>query len=305
MTPDDARWYWNPEHIVRVQEFFGPSWELPFRIVSLFSDSGVVLILVAILFWVLGRRAAYTSLVAVMTEAVIGTAIKIGTDVARPEHVDLIAYEAGSSPAFPSGHTMLAIAFWGRLVYLGVIRATTADAIVLLVMLSRLYLGVHYLADLLAGIMVGFIALAIMYAVRTQIFDRLSNHHMSLLIAGALFGSLVMIPVAGTFPLGWEILGGTLGAGTATLIESRYLRYEPKPVGLSSQLLRIAIGVAGVMLFLAIGTMLREAGVVPRAALFFVAGLWVLLIVPYILDRLGHSEAEEATVPDGRHATQT
>jgi membrane-associated phospholipid phosphatase len=302
MTPNGERWYWSTEHIIRVQEFFGPAWELPFRIVTLLSDSGVILIMVAVLFWILGRRVAYTALAAVMAAAVIGTAIKIGADIPRPEHVNLIAYETGSSPAFPSGHTMLAIAFWGTLVYLGVIRAVTAGAIVLVVMLSRLYLGVHYLADLIAGIGVGLVAVAIAYGVWNHLFSRLTRQQASLLIAAGLFGSVIMIPVAGTFPLGWEILGGTLGAGTATLIETRYIRYEPRQVGWSWQFSRIAIGGAGVLVFVAIGSMLSDAGVFPRAALFFAAGLWVLLFVPYILDRLGHTDSAQRQVPETRPA---
>ena len=76
---------------------------------------------------------------------------------------DVIAAQAFS---FPSGHAMVACAFYLFVAYLGwhllpgwwrAIAIACLLALVLLIGFSRLYLGVHYLTDVVAGYLAGFI----------------------------------------------------------------------------------------------------------------------------------------------------
>jgi len=66
---------------------------------------------------------------------------------------------------FPSGHTSIAIAFWGAL--LAMYRQKWVKgicvALMILIPLSRLYLGVHFLADVLGGLALGGLMWAISY----------------------------------------------------------------------------------------------------------------------------------------------
>lgn len=74
--------------------------------------------------------------------------------------------------AFPSGHALTAVVFWGMLTYLawhlargrvtrGVLMSAAASLAVLTGM-SRIYLGVHHPTDVLAGFLLGGIWLAMM-----------------------------------------------------------------------------------------------------------------------------------------------
>jgi hypothetical protein len=249
--------------------------------------------MVAATLWVLGRHVTYGTLATVMIGAALGSAIKVLTDVPRPAHPDLILYEGGTSPSFPSGHTFLAISFWGSLVFLGVIRTMVAVVIVLLVMISRLFLGVHYLADMFVGLALGLLAITIGYGVVKLVLERLTQEQAAMLMAAGLFGSLIMLPVTGDFPLGWEILGGLLGAGVGTVIESRWIKYTPAAGTWTDQITRVAIGAGGIVMIVLFGSLLRDLGgpAIVRATLFFGAGLWAMLAAPYLLDRLGHNAA--------------
>lgn len=70
-----------------------------------------------------------------------------------------------NSYSFPSGHTMMATVFYGSLCFLFVTRVrdwrargaafTLCASLILLVGFSRIYLGVHYLSDVLAAIAEG------------------------------------------------------------------------------------------------------------------------------------------------------
>jgi membrane-associated phospholipid phosphatase len=69
------------------------------------------------------------------------------------------------SSSFPSGHAMSATVVYGTVAYLlvrlqrhrwaKVLTVTTAALLILLICLTRLYLGVHYPSDVIGGIIVG------------------------------------------------------------------------------------------------------------------------------------------------------
>ena len=66
---------------------------------------------------------------------------------------------------FPSGHTSNAVALWGSLslflkkAWVGLI----AIAMIIFIPLSRMYLGVHFLADILAGYLIGVMVVLLFY----------------------------------------------------------------------------------------------------------------------------------------------
>lgn len=81
------------------------------------------------------------------------------------------ALTVASGYSFPSGHAMISMAFYGflaalllkygrgnRQAWLG---ATALYILVLLIGLSRIYLNVHYLSDVMAGFLFGVIVLAV------------------------------------------------------------------------------------------------------------------------------------------------
>lgn len=77
---------------------------------------------------------------------------------ARPDHLRLVT-EKGYS--FPSGHSMIAVFLYGTLMYilikgtdnkkLKILYAVLFTIIILLIGLSRIYVGVHYPSDVLGG----------------------------------------------------------------------------------------------------------------------------------------------------------
>jgi undecaprenyl-diphosphatase len=97
----------------------------------------------------------------------------------RPLAVDPMAHLGTFS--FPSGHAVAATVFYGaacmlvvqraRSRALRVLAAVTAVCMVALVGFSRVYLGAHYLSDVLAGACVGILCVSVMLA--------LTPHHRS------------------------------------------------------------------------------------------------------------------------------
>lgn len=96
------------------------------------------------------------------------------------ERPDLLVITMESSMSYPSGHSIASVMFYG---FLGVIMilavkkawqkiliATAASAIVLFVLASRVYLGVHYPSDTIGGFTFGM----------AGIFFSLGLYHMAL-----------------------------------------------------------------------------------------------------------------------------
>ena len=105
-----------------------------------------------------GRRPGLCAAVNLVLATLLNLLLKTLVQRPRPEGYRLVA-ESGFS--FPSGHSMVAMAFYGLLIWmvwryekdalvrwLGVIGF---GLVIVLVGLSRIYLGVHYASDVLAG----------------------------------------------------------------------------------------------------------------------------------------------------------
>ena len=102
------------------------------------------------------------------TSALINYIIKLLLQRPRPIGNRIIE-ESGYS--FPSGHSMVSMAFYGYLIYLiitnvkntyiKILLTIILSILILCVGISRVYLGVHYASDVLAGFLVGIIYLIV------------------------------------------------------------------------------------------------------------------------------------------------
>jgi undecaprenyl-diphosphatase len=147
----------------------GPPWlEGAIRdITSLGSASVLVLITTAVIVYLLLIRRPATALlifVAVAGGQVLSSLLKAGVDRPRPELVSHLVSE--TSLSFPSGHAMLSAITYltlgslaarflhGRTTKIYVL--SLAVLTTLMIGISRIYLGVHWPSDVLAGWCAGF-----------------------------------------------------------------------------------------------------------------------------------------------------
>ncbi len=140
-----------------------PAWlDAPLRLITALGYPRVVvplLLLAAYAFYRKGLKLSATLLlISVPGAAILGTALKSFYGRARPELFDS-GYEAPFF-SFPSGHAITAVSFYGVLTLLIAWRlegwprwaaVVAGTLLVLLIGFSRLYLGVHYPSDILAG----------------------------------------------------------------------------------------------------------------------------------------------------------
>lgn len=114
-----------------------------------------------------GRRPGATCALNLVLVVALNAALKVIVARPRPEGFRLIA-ESGFS--FPSGHSMVAMAFFGLLIWLvwryesdKTVRNACCAAfglIIVMIGISRIYLGVHYASDVIGGFCVSLLWLA-------------------------------------------------------------------------------------------------------------------------------------------------
>lgn len=138
-----------------------------------------VALAVAALVWRRCSPLALSILAAVAVRPVLEVGFKAVIARSRPEIDPLVDI---SSASFPSGHVFTAVAVWGLLptvvaVVGGRRRASRAvvaavAVVVAVVAASRVYLGVHWLTDVLGGAVIGVLFLVAVDA----LFQRLHRH---------------------------------------------------------------------------------------------------------------------------------
>lgn len=116
-----------------------------------------------------GRRPGVCAAINLVSAVVIDLVMKEIVQRPRPDESIRLVSETGYS--FPSGHSMVSMAFYGLLLWMVwryekdvVVKWTCMAgfaAVILLVGISRIYLGVHYASDVLAGFCVSAVWLTV------------------------------------------------------------------------------------------------------------------------------------------------
>jgi membrane-associated phospholipid phosphatase len=140
-----------------------PRWTDFFEQVTRLGNVPVLLVVAVVAAIVLARKRLITELqlfiLAVVGTEILTTGLKLGFQRERPFFADPLATESSSS--FPSGHSSVSLAVYGTIGFIAARHAATrrgqiailaaSAALVLLIGFSRLYLGVHFLSDVIAG----------------------------------------------------------------------------------------------------------------------------------------------------------
>ena len=148
-----------------------------FRAITWLGNFTTLLVVTLVAIGIFLRRRERTDAVfvglAFLGAEVLSSGMKLGFRRERPFFSDPLATE--STYSFPSGHALVSLTVYGSIALVLARRLPTrggrvlllagAGVLVLAIGFSRLYLGVHFLSDVLAGYAAGTAWLALLYVV--------------------------------------------------------------------------------------------------------------------------------------------
>ena len=193
--------------------------------------------------------------------------------------------ELSSSYSFPSGHSQEigAVSFTLAAYFKKKKFWIIAAIVTLLVMYSRVFLGVHWPLDVLVG---GLLGLGI-GVLGHYLFTKFPNKRIIIYFAMVLISFLALI--FANKPDTYKAIGAMLGFAVGALVEHKYVNFEIKGVSKGKRVLRIVVGLV-LLLGLKIGLkplfLLIADHVIFDLLRYFILVFIAIAIYPWIFKKL-------------------
>ncbi|MFW9914401.1 MAG: phosphatase PAP2 family protein [Candidatus Thorarchaeota archaeon] len=229
---------------------WSPELDLFFKLITLFGETAIIIAIVASIYWAINKRGAIGLAFVLAIGGYLNTFFKGVIGLERPfqshgQEVKKIGTADGYS--FPSGHSEATGAFWAYSSLEAKDSSALAQrskyaiygasiAFIILVPLSRVYLGVHWPGDAFVGAIEGIlIALALFWGMpKAWLFlEKMSDREQSLALVGVTllmaFTSTLVTSISGNDVLtaaNWELPGALAGFAIGLILEKHYVRFE-------------------------------------------------------------------------------
>jgi membrane-associated phospholipid phosphatase len=270
-----------------IQSIATPFLDLVMEGVTILGEEFFLVPVVAFLFWCVSKELGYWLCGCAAAGNLTTNALKAVFAVSRPIGVAgirvLRAYTA-TGTSFPSGHTQAGSNFFTALA-----RATgrrrfyiLAAVASVLIAVSRLYCGVHWPTDVLAGLAVG-VALPLLL---WKLYRRILPGRRPFFFLGLTAIFIPFLFLSGDVADLWKSFGFSLGIAAGNFLEQKYVRFETGG-RLNKLVLRYLIGMTAVLLFYA-----GMKAVFPEGNLFILIRYAILPVVmlagwPALFKKLG------------------
>ncbi|MDP4506381.1 phosphatase PAP2 family protein [Nonomuraea turcica] len=292
-----------------------PDWARPvLELVSVFGTDTFFLLCLPVLYWCVDPKLALRLALTVMVSAAANAIAKLALHQPRPYWIDGRVRPLSLEGAFglPSGHAQNGTAGLGRLAVTAARPWAwwTAGGLTGLVCLSRVYLGVHFISDVVTGVLLGAAVLLLVLKLERPLtawwrgLELWAQVAASAVLSGALIGAaaLANAPYAGwSLPAAWSAAGQIAPESPTTIVTMAGVLFGTLagasimhrmgwfdaggPFGLRAARWLLGTAVA-VLIWYVQSRLLPQSGVVTYAG-YAVLGLWVQLGAPLVFIRLG------------------
>ncbi|HEY1012018.1 MAG TPA: phosphatase PAP2 family protein [Herpetosiphonaceae bacterium] len=281
-----------------IQQFASPALDRLMLALTNAGDEDFYLLFGPIFFWSVGIAAGLRLLAVLVGSFYLNDLLKDALamprpPVAAPGEVRLAPGAAATAQddagawsfAMPSGHAQHSLVFWG---FMGLMLRrrwfwALAAAMVLLVSVSRLYLGVHWPADIVGGWALGGLLLGALVIIPEQIGRLTPQGRERLMIAAALAG-LALLLIDGSVSRA-RMLGFWSGSLAACVVQQRYVPFDAGGTRWQ-RLAKLAIGLLGLFALRAGLKAALPADAWAAGLRYALLGVWVALAAPAIFRAL-------------------
>jgi membrane-associated phospholipid phosphatase len=297
---------WGLDLILWFQSWRSPMVEIIFLIITFTGSTDFYLLILPLIYWSLdekiGRRVGLFLLMSAWANAWFKVAFRRPRPFTVSDRVKPSYIEGGFG--LPSGHAQGTTSLWGSIAIEVTRRWVTIVVVIylLLVGLSRMVVGVHYLQDVLLGWLIGIAFLGV-YAWAMPRFakwlgERLLWQQVGLaVVISALMLVIhpVLIPVETEYEFGLAVTPAAafLGICIGLALDHHYLNFSAKGTPLQ-RVLRFLLGLVGALaLRLGLGAAFEglEPPLIFRLIRYGLIGLWVGFGAPWVFVRIRLADA--------------
>ena len=304
----EALLQWGLDCIRLIQSFASPPLTAVMRIITMLGSSAVYAILLPLVYWCFDEKKGLRLGLVVFISVWVNLSLKFFLDQPRPffpgydPSVGMIPERLGG---LPSGHAqnslvlLMFIASWGKKKWL----YAAAAGLCLLISFSRIYLGVHFPSDVLAGWLLGGIILWAWFLLGGRVEALLARRGFRAEMIAAAALSFIMIlykPAEEALLPGGMVLGMAAGCS----LNKRFIGFASARVfgrtgaaKIASLLARLVMGMAGMaIIFAAFGKLIPESRLaghywIVHFLRFAAAAFWLSAGAPWLFCLLRLAEA--------------
>lgn len=233
------------EIIKLVQSISNPFFDLLFQWITMLGEDTFCIFITAVVYWCIDKDLGYKLGFVTLTSAVINFGIKDYLKIPRPigePGIRSLRIHTAGGYSFPSGHTQNTATLWTFFIIRFRRRWLYAAGIliILLVGLSRLYLGVHTPLDVIGGMVIGVLWAVIWDCLYEK--SIILNKELTVILAvlTATIGMFVFMDV-----YYYKAVGALTGLLVGYLIEPRFINFKESS-SLTMQVLKVSSGIGAV-----------------------------------------------------------
>jgi membrane-associated phospholipid phosphatase len=258
---------------IQTLQTMSPTLDSFMKAISFLGTIDFYLILIPFLYWVVSAQLGFRVLLVLLSTDFLGVVFKQLLHQPRPYWVgDVQALAEETSYGVPSTHASDTIAVWGYLVY-KINKAwlwVLTFLVVLVVGISRMYLGVHFPTDVIGGWLLGLVGIFLVVLGEKWLSPYLKKQSTGMLIGIGFLVSVGMILVGWLIglliasspdPVEWAgyatqargishyftLAGATFGAVAGYPLMRQYAAFQTRG-GWAQRIGRYLLGMVGVLL---------------------------------------------------------
>lgn len=267
-----------------LQQFSAPVLDRLFLLVTDLGSHYAYMAIIPFIYWAVDRQVGRRVAGLFLTSMWLNGLLKEYLVTPRPDPSAVRVLVDEPSPGFPSGHAQGAMTLWGYLALQLRRRWLTwlAAAIIVLVSLSRLYLGAHFPGDVLGGLGIAVVLIGL-YALLTQL-DLAAVLSVRVRMLLIFLIPLLLYPLYQT-GTSEQLIGFFIGFFTAETLAGQVAPFRAR-VGLFQQIVKLVIGYAGFAALIVLHMLFVPVGL-PAVLGYSVIGVWIAMGAPSIFRWLG------------------
>jgi membrane-associated phospholipid phosphatase len=297
---------WGTDLILAAQSISSGFLDTFFKAITWLGNREAYLVILTLIYWCINRSWGARLLVLTMLSSWFNEALKSLFDLPRPDPTRVRQLVSEASFGFPSNHAQTGgVIIWGYLA--AKVRRTwfsvLAVAMIILIGLSRVYLGIHFPQDVIGGWILGIVILLVWLRFEDRLavwWHGLPAQRQALVAVAGPLALMLLTPAdsASRYPneTGATLAGILMGAGLGTILENRTVRFRVDG-SLGRRLLRYLVGIVLVGALYFGGALLPELhpwglDIGLRVLRYALVGLTAVWLAPWLFVKLRLADSD-------------